>query len=116
MIYDISYINMIGAKPLLISFDKIDGFIRVYIGTSHLVLFDPKKYDAIYNSVIYFLSQKSGITYVTSHIYARTTVDSYSLSPEETWTLHYVKMIINSVFNKNKNNHYHNIFLEKYSH
>ena len=103
MIYDISYINMIGAKPLLISFDKIDVFIRVYSGTRHLVLFGPKKYDAIYNRVIYFISQKSGITYVISHIYART------------WTLHYVKMIINSVFNKNKNNHYHNIFLGKYS-
>ena len=94
---------MIGAKPLLISFDKIDVFIRVYSGTRHLVLFGPKKYDAIYNRVIYFISQKSGITCVISHIYART------------WTLHYVKMIINSVFNKNKNNHYHNIFLEKYS-
>ena len=94
---------MIGAKPLLISFDKIDVFIRVYSGTRHLVLFGPKKYDAIYNRVIYFISQKSGITYSTDHNFART------------WTLHYVKMIINSVFNKNKNNHYHNIFLGKYS-
>ena len=31
--------TLMGAKPLCIRFDKIDGFIRVYDGTRYLVLF-----------------------------------------------------------------------------
>ena len=38
---------LIGAKPLSIRFDKVDGFIRVYDGTRYLVLFGPQKYDTI---------------------------------------------------------------------
>ena len=53
---------MIGAKSLQIGFDKLGGFIRVYDGTRHLVLFGPEKYDAIYNTTRYLISQKSGIT------------------------------------------------------
>ena len=45
-----------------IRFDKIDGFIIVYDGTRHLVLFRPEKYDAIYNRITYLTCQKSGIT------------------------------------------------------
>ena len=54
-------------KPLPIWFDKVDGFIRVYDETRHLVLFGPQKYGAIYNSIRYLISQKSGITYVFPH-------------------------------------------------
>ena len=50
LIYDISYKTLIGAKPLRIRFNKLDGFIRVYDGTTYLVLFGPGKYDAIYIS------------------------------------------------------------------
>ena len=64
MVYDISYKNLIGAKPLHIMFNKIDGFIRVYNGTRYLVLFSPERYDFVYNSIIYLINQKSGITYV----------------------------------------------------
>ena len=39
--------TLIGAKPLRINFDKIEGFIEVYDATRYLVLFGPKKYDAI---------------------------------------------------------------------
>ena len=51
MSYDISYNNMIGVKPMVISFDKIDGFFSYYlfIRTRCLVLFGPEKYDALYN-------------------------------------------------------------------
>ena len=45
-------------------FNKIDGFIRVYNGTRYLVLFSPERYDFVYNSIIYLINQKSGITYV----------------------------------------------------
>ena len=44
-VYDISYKTLIGAKPLRIRFDKVDGFIRIYDGTRYLVLFDPEKCD-----------------------------------------------------------------------
>ena len=67
---------MIGTKPLRSRFDKVGGFMRVYDITRYLVLFGPEKYDAIYNTCIYLISQKTGITYVTSHNYAQIKVDS----------------------------------------
>ena len=86
MIYEISYEILIGAKPLRVMFDKVDGFIRVYDGTRYLVLFGPEKYDAIYNSVRYLITQKSDITYVLSHNYARIKIDSSdSLPLEKHW-------------------------------
>ena len=48
----------ISAKSLRVSFDKADGFIRVYDGTIYLVMFGPEKYDAVYNRTIYLTSQK----------------------------------------------------------
>ena len=39
LIDEISHKTLIGPKPLRISFDKIDGFIRIYDGTKYLVLF-----------------------------------------------------------------------------
>ena len=45
---NISYKTFIGAKPLRIKFDKIDGFIKIYDETRYLVLFGPERYDAIY--------------------------------------------------------------------
>ena len=41
-IYNISNKMLIGVKSLLIRFNKIDGFIRVYNVTRYLVLFDPE--------------------------------------------------------------------------
>ena len=38
LVYNISYKNLI-AKHLLIRFDKINGFIKVYDGSRYLVLF-----------------------------------------------------------------------------
>ena len=38
MVYDVSYKTLIGAKPLGIIFDKVDGFIRVNVETKYLVL------------------------------------------------------------------------------
>ena len=42
LIYDVSYKILIGAKPLHIMFDKVNGFIRDYDGTKYLVLFSYK--------------------------------------------------------------------------
>ena len=104
---------MIDAKPFHIRFDKIDGFIRIYDGTKYLVLFGSGKYDFIYNRLIIV---KSGITYVISHNYAKIKVDSYdSLPLEKTMTFRNVIKLIKSFFNKDENNYYYNIFLEKSS-
>ena len=37
----------------------------------------PEKYDAIYKRIGYLISPKSSITYVLSHYYAKSEVDSY---------------------------------------
>ena len=56
LIYDISYKNLYGckplcSKPLCIWLDKIDGFIKTYDGIRYLLLFGPKRYDAIYDRI-----------------------------------------------------------------
>ena len=77
MVYNISYKTLIGAKPMRIKFDKVDGFIRVYDGIRRLVLFGPEKYNAIYSRIRYVISQKSCITYVISLDFTKIKVDSY---------------------------------------
>ena len=39
LVYDILCKTLTGAKPLRISFNKVDGLIRVYDGTRYLVFF-----------------------------------------------------------------------------
>ena len=98
LIYNILYKSFIGAKPLHVRFDKMDGFIRVYDGSRYLVLFGLEKYDAIYNRIRYFISQKSSITYIFSHYYMEIKVDSYhSLPLEKTLALHTILLNIKSV-------------------
>ena len=115
LIYDILCKNLIGAKPLHIMFDKVNGFIRVYDKTKYLILFGLEKYDAIYDRIIYLISLKSGITYVFSHNYAKIEINSDDNMPLQTMTLHNEIILIKSVFNKDQNHYYYNIFLEKYS-
>ena len=62
-------------------FCKIYGFIRVYDGTSNLVLFGSEKFDFIYNRIRYLIGIKSGITYVTFYNNAKIKVDSYDSLP-----------------------------------
>ena len=99
-----------------IRLDKVHGFVRVYDGTIYLVLLAVEKHDAIDNRIRYLISQKGGITYVFSHYYAKIKVDSYdSLPLEKTLTFHNVVILITSVFDKDKNNYYFNMYLEKCS-
>ena len=94
---------MTAAKPLRIRFNKIDGFVRVYDGTTYLVLFQSEKYDSIYNRIRYIISVKSGITYVISYNYAKIKVDSYNPLPlEKTMTFLNLIILIKSVWNKDK--------------
>ena len=98
---------------MCISFDKIDEFIRVYDGTRYLVLFG-KKYDFIYNRIRYLKEVKSGITYVISHNYAKNQnrfIQSFNFRKK--MTFHIVIILIKSDFNKDTNNYYYNISLEK---
>ena len=60
--YDISYKTFMGTNPLRIKFDEIDGFIKVYDGIRNLVLFGPKRYNAIYDRINYLIIEKSDIT------------------------------------------------------
>ena len=104
LVHNISYKKLIAAKPLSISFDKIDGFIRVYKGTRCLVLFVSKKYDFIYNGIKDPVGLKNGITYVFSHNYAKIKVDSYdSLPIEKAFTF---IILSRSVWNKDQNHFY----------
>ena len=105
LFYNISYKPLRSAKPLRVRFDKIGRFIRVYHGTRYLLLFGAEKYDSINNMIRYLLGVKSGITDVISHNYAKIKVDSYQSSTlEKTLTVHNVTMLINSVFNIDRNN------------
>ena len=59
---------------------------------------------------------KSGITYVIFRDYGKTKIDSYdSLPLETTMTFLNVIILIKSVFNKDKNDYYYNIFSGKAS-
>ena len=91
-----------------IEFDKIDGFIRIYDGTTkYSTLFGSEKYDVIYDSIRYLIALKNGIPYIFSHYFEKIKVDSYdSLPIEKILTLHNVIIHIKSVLNKDKNHYY----------
>ena len=55
--------TLIGAKPLLIMFDKVNWFIKVYDGTERLISFSIEKYNAIYDRIRYFIQLKNGIRF-----------------------------------------------------
>ena len=67
-----------GTKPLRVRFQKVDGFIKVFDGTRHLVLFGTERYDAIDDRIRYLISQKSGITYIVDHNFARIRIEPYN--------------------------------------
>ena len=39
LIYYVAYRTQYSAKPLLVIFDKVDGYIRKYVGTKYLTIF-----------------------------------------------------------------------------
>ena len=105
--------TLIGAKPLCIRVSKIDGFTRVYNGTRYLVLCGPEKCDAIFNRIKYLYVKKVAL-HVMFHNFAKIKVDSYdSLPLEETLNLYNVIIHTKSVFNKDQNHYYYNIFFGK---
>ena len=71
-------------------------------------------FDKACDRIRYLISKKSGITDSSNHNFAKIRFDSHiSLPVEKILTFHNAVMLIKSVFNKNKNHYYYNIFLEK---
>ena len=85
--------TLIGAKPLRIRFDKVDGFIKDYNGTRYIVLFGLEECDVIYNGIRYLVRQKSGIKNVFDYNYAKIKADSYNSLPLEK-TLNFHNLIV----------------------
>ena len=79
-----------------------------------MALYDYSYCDEICHKIEYLMSEKNGITDSVNHNFARNRIYSYdSLSIEKILTFHNIIMLIKSVVKKNKNEYYHNIFLDK---
>ena len=103
-----------GSKPLRISFDKMDRFIKIYDGIRHFVLFNHLWYDKIYDRIRYLISEKSCITTSINHNFARIRTDSHNSLPiEKILSFDNVIILINSAVIKNENKYCYNIFLQK---
>ena len=125
LIYDISYKNLMGEKPLRIRFNKVNGLIKICYWIRYLELFDSynefyyrnisRIYNAIFDWIKCLICEKNGITDSINHKFGRIWIDSYnSLPREKALTFHDVIILINSFFNENKNNDYcYNIVFEK---
>ena len=95
-----------GSIPLRISFDKTNGFIKIYDGIRYLVLLDYGECDKICDRIKYLVSEKRGI--------GRIRIDLYnSLPSEKTLAFNNLIILITSVNNTNENNYYYNIFFKK---
>ena len=104
-----------GPKPLRIRFDKKDGFIRVRgVEFRYLALFDHGLFDKICDKIKYLISEKSGITNSVNHNFGKIRINSHNSLPiEKILIFHNVILLIKSAVNKDKNEYYFNIFLEK---
>ena len=58
LVYNFSHKVLFNFKSLRFRFDKIDAFIRVYDGTTYLVLLGSDKSYFIYNKIRYLISVK----------------------------------------------------------
>ena len=111
---EISYKFFMGSIPLRIRFDKTDGFIKIYDGIRYLVILGHIWFDETCDSIKYLISEKNGITDSIKHTFARIRIDSNNSLPiEKILTFNNVIILIKSVVNKNKNEYYYNILLEK---
>ena len=114
LIYDVSHKALVSTKPLHIMFDKVDMFIRDYDGPKYLVLFNPEKYNSIYDKIRYLMGLKSSITYFFSHNYSKIKIGlDDDLLLGKTLTLHNVTILSKPVFIEDQNHYYYNVLLEK---
>ena len=85
-------------------------------GIRYLVLLGHSWYDEICDRIKYLVLQRKvdSIADSINHNFAGIRIDSYNSLPiEKISAFHTVVILIKSVVNKNKNDHYYNIFLEK---
>ena len=113
LFYDILYRTLFGSKPLQISFDEVDGFIRVYDGIIYLALFVLENMMSFVIKLDILLTKKVLLHMYFLIIMQKSKFSYDSLSLEKTLTLHNVIIFIKSVFNKYQNHNYFNIFIEK---
>ena len=89
----------------------MDGIIRIYDGTRCT-----KIHDVICYTIRHLISPNDSVTYIFSHNFTKIKVGSYdSLSIEKSLAFRNVITLIKSVLNKDKNDYYYKIFLEKCS-
>ena len=80
----------------------------------YLVLFGYGLFDKFSCKINYLISEKSDITDSINHNFGKIGIDSYNSLPfEKILTFYNVTILIKSVVNKNKDEYYYNIFLEK---
>ena len=77
---NISCKTFMGAKPLHITFDKVDRIIKICNGTRYLELFGQRIYNAIYDRINYLISKKSDAKYNINHNLL-IKIDSYNSLP-----------------------------------
>ena len=107
--------NGIYVKPFRIRINKIDGFIKIYDKIRCLVLFDYSYQDIICDKIKCLISEKNDIKNSIIYNFREIRIDSYnSLPAEKILNFHNVIIVFKLVVNKNKNNCYYNIFLEKF--
>ena len=64
LMYDVLHKTMIGAKPLDIMFDKVNGFITDYDEVKYLILFVLGKYDAFFDRILYKNKTKKSVVFL----------------------------------------------------
>ena len=64
LMYDVLHKTMIGAKPLDIMFDKVNGFITDYDEVKYLTLFVLGKYDAFFDRILYKNKTKKSVVFL----------------------------------------------------
>ena len=103
-VYDISYKDSTGKKPLRIRFDKIDGSIRARASEfKHLALFDNRLFDKICDKIKHFISDKSGIADSINHGFGEIRIDSYNYLPiEKIYTFHNVIISLSQLLIRRK--------------
>ena len=96
---------------------KLDEFIISLDGKiKHLVLFDYRLLDKIYDKVKHIISKNNGITKSINYNFGRIRTDSHNSLPINKKLLlpfHNAIILLKSVAYENKNKYYYNIFLEK---
>ena len=82
-----------------VTFDKIDGFIRVCGGEfRHLVLFDYGLFEKICDKIKYLISKTSSITDSINHNFKKIRIDSYDFLPVEKILIFHNVIILSQLF------------------